>query len=128
MSSSSSSSRGRGGDNDGAGAGAKRSRSSDSTRSEGHFKTSSKASSGRPGSGSSSSSSSAKTMKNVNFTGGSNYSNGKTADANGKRINQTNAILQKKEVKMDENTSKYARNEPLTLTLAKSVKHKGRDG
>jgi hypothetical protein len=127
MSSSSSSSRGRGGDNDGAGAGAKRSRSSDSTRSEGHFKTSSKASSGRPGSGSSSSSS-AKTMKNVNFTGGSNYSNGKTADANGKRINQTNAILQKKDVKMDENTSKYARNEPLTLTLAKSVKHKGRDG
>jgi len=103
--------------------GSKRSRSADSLRSEGYFKTNNKSStSGRPGS---SSASSSKTMKNPNYTGGSNYSNGKTADKNGNRINQTNAVIQKKEIKIDENTSKYTRNEPLTLTLAKSVKHKG---
>ena len=64
-------------------------------------------------------------IKNRNYTGGSNYSGGKTADANGNRINQINQTVKAKDVVVDEKTTKYARNESIEYKVGKHVKHKG---
>ena len=61
---------------------------------------------------------------NRHYTGGNSYSGGKTADANGRRINQLNQNLSVKDVAVDINTSKYARSEKLDYKPGKSVKHK----
>eukprot|EP00605_Chrysophyceae_sp_TOSAG23-4_P001733 GSChrysophyteH1.ASY1.ANO1.1920.1 assembled CDS len=63
-----------------------------------------------------------KVKKNRNYTGGNSYSGGKTADANGRRINQLNQNTAIKSVSVDVNTSKYSRNEELKYKPSKKAK------